>query len=54
MMQEQRKRMPGWVRRILTTACILALGLSMAVTAQAASLEMSTIYPGMTVGAADA
>ncbi len=33
MMQEQRKRMPGWVRRILTTACILALGLSMAVTA---------------------
>ena len=54
MMQEQRKRMPGWVRRILTTACILALGLSMAVTAQAASLEMSTSYPGMTVGAGDA
>ena len=53
MMKQQPKRTTRRPGCLLALACTLAMILSLSVTANAAALEMSTRYPGMTVGAGD-
>ena len=53
MMKQQPKRTTRRPGRLLALACTLAMILSLSVPANAAALEMSTSYPGMTVGAGD-
>ena len=53
MMKQQTTQGRRRWARLLTLTCTVALAISMVVTANAASLEMSTSYPGMTVRAGD-
>ena len=53
MMKQQTTQGRRRWARLLALTCTVALAISMVVTANAASLEMSTSYPGMTVGAGD-